>query len=198
MASLKLILRLCVLAVTVASCTSMETATNASSFNGKSQFLQKLFDKYGKDDVISYSSFERLLRNVGITVVPQSSHDRKLNRSEHSQAHLLHPADGHHSDVEEEHLDAGVRDGLHAQVHAPISPADWNETQTIGSATTSHPGRGKRRGIKGRKGAAVVTGVRGRGKTGGSTRDKRSVGEDDHTKQHLHAVPRGRQVSYCT
>lgn len=159
----------------------METATNASSFNGKSQFLQKLFDKYGKDDVISYSSFERLLRNVGITVVPQSSHDRKLNRSEHSQAHLLHPADGHHSDVEEEHLDAGVRDGLHAQVHAPISPADWNETQTIGSATTYHPGRGKRRG-----------------KTGGSTRDKRSVGEDDHTKQHLHAVPRGRQVSYCT
>ena len=73
----------------VSSVMTLETASNGSSFHGNSQFLQMLFDKYGnKDDVIPYEAFERLLRRVGIVVVPRYDHsDRKLNRSEKAQAH---------------------------------------------------------------------------------------------------------------
>ena len=193
MSSLKL-LRLGLLAALVASCSLVEAATNATSHDGDSQFLQMLFDKYGEDGVISYSGFELLLKNVGIVVVSPAGDDRKSSELEHAQAHSQHPVHGHHSAAEEKHVIDDHSTGLHEHEHAH---SEGNETHTPGEAgEKGEKGRGSREkgGTGDGKGADVAGSVEG--SHGQKSRGTRSVGEDDHTKHYLHAGQREKQVSY--
>ena len=192
MSSLKL-LTLGLLAALIASCSLVEAATNATSHDGNSPFLQMLFDKYGKDGVISYSGFELLLKKVGIVVVSPPGDDQKLSDLEHAQAHSQHPAHGHHSDAGEKHVIDNHSTGLHEHAHS-----EWNETHTAGEAGASgekERGSKEKGGRDHENGADVADSVQG--SQGQKSRRTRSVGEDDHTKHYLHAGQLEKQVSYC-
>ena len=194
MSSLTL-LRLGLLAALVACCSLVEGATNATSHDGDSLFLQLLFDKYGQDGVISYSGFELLLKKVGIVVVSPPGDDRKLSELGHAQAHSQHPAHGHHSNAEETHVIDDHSTGLHEHEHVH---SEGNETHSPGEAgTLVEKGRGSREkgGRDDGKGADVAGSVQG--SQGQKSRGTRSVGEDDHTKHYLHAGQREKQVSHC-
>ena len=180
MSSFCLRLSLILIAV-VASTLALENATNASSFHGNSQFLQMLFDKYGKDGIISYEAFERLMSKVGIAVVPQTGDtEMKSNGSQHEQGALPRPGHDHdhHNHVSDGASSARSNpSGDHSRLLTPKTPAAESKTGAEDDHAHTEE-RGKRS-------------VRGHGNMRDSTRNERAVGGGDHT-------PQGRQVSGST
>ena len=148
------------LSAVVPSSMSLESATNASSFHGNSQFLQMLFEKYGKEGVIPYDAFERLLRRVGIVVVPQSDHNGRKFRSEQAQA--PHPFHDHRNE-------SGTPD----------------HTETVGHTTTHGSLRTGSRRCRGEKrvDGAKVTG--GDPTLRGHSREKRAFGKHNPATGHV-------------
>ena len=156
----------------VSSVMTLETASNASTFHGNSQFLQMVFDKYGdKDDVIPYEAFERLFARVGIVVVlaqPDRT-DRKLNRSEPAQAHSPHPFHDHRNDV----------------IEGQVLEHYQTQTETVGCTTTHGPLRTSNRRRRGQRRLDGAKGIGGDPTLRGHSREERAIGKHNHAPSHV-------------